>query len=212
MKTLTILILLIIAVGITNAQETDSNNKEIQTILSGEKGYGAYGAFNLGYSKIDNCNALICGMRGGIIFNNKLAIGLAGYGFVNNPDDYHYNNSIKNDSYLAGGYGGLFIEPIITGNKPVHITFPIVLGIGGVSLVEDDGDWNWYDDNYPDKLDKDLIFVFEPGVELEFNLALHFRMAASASYRFTSDIELLATDTDALYGFQFGLTFKFGKF
>ncbi len=210
MKTLTALIFLITAVGITNAQETDYNNNQIETILSESRSDGFYGAFSLGYSEIDNSDAFVAGMRGGVIFNNKLAVGLAGYGFINNPDKYHYSDPNMNDFFLAGGYGGLFIEPIIAGTKPVHVSFPILVGIGGVALVEDDG--NWYDDHYPDKLDKDFIFVFEPGVELEFNLAKYFRMAASATYRFTSDVDLLATDTDALQGFQFGLTFKFGKF
>jgi len=46
---------------------------------------------------------------------------------------------------------------------------------------------------------------------LEFNLTRWFRAAAFASYRFTSDIEIYQTKADVLDGFNFGMTFKFGK-
>jgi hypothetical protein len=54
--------------------------------------------------------------------------------------------------------------------------------------------------------------VVEPAIELEFNMARFFRMAATASYRYTSNITLFDTDEDVLRGLNFGLTFKFGKF
>ena len=204
--------LLLLAVGVSNAQETNYYNDEIQTIFSGRKSNGGYGAISLGYSKIDNSDAFVGGVRGGFIFDHKFAIGLAGYGFINNLDDHHYHDPIKDDYYLAGGYGGLLLEPIIAGKSPVHVSFPIILGIGGVSQIDGYWDWDWDEDGHYHEIGSDLIFVFEPGIDLEFNLARHFRLAASATYRFTSDIELYATDADALRGFQFGLTFKFGKF
>ena len=94
----------------------------------------------------------------------------------------------------------------------MHVSFPIILAIGGVSQIDGYWDWDWDDDGHYHEIGSELIFVFEPGIDLEFNLARHFRLAASASYRLTSDIELYATNADALRGFQFGLTFKFGKF
>lgn len=212
MKKLTLLFALIMAIGFANAQDDYSNN-EVQTIFSGGRNNGGYGAFSLGYSEIDGSHAFVGGVRGGFIFDQKLAIGLGGYGFANNLDNNDYNNTIKDDLYMAGGYGGIFIEPIVAGTRPVHVSFPILLGIGGVALTEDDWDWDWEEDNYHNNnYDSDVFFVFEPGIELEFNLARFFRMAATVSYRLTSDIELYATDEDALRGLHFGMVFKFGKF
>lgn len=211
MKTITFLMILLLAVCISNAQETNYYNDEIQTIFSSRRSNGGYGAISLGYSNIDNSDAFVGGIRGGFIFDHKFAIGLAGYGFINNLDN-HYHDVFRDEYYLAGGYGGLLLEPIIAGTRPVHVSFPIILAIGGVSQIDGYWDWDWDDDGHYHEIGSDLIFVFEPGIDLEFNLARHFRLAASASYRLTSDIELYATDADALRSFQFGLTFKFGKF
>jgi hypothetical protein len=54
-----------------------------------------------------------------------------------------------------------------------------------------------------------FFFIVEPAVELEFNLARFFRTAATLSYRYTSDIDLLGMDENVLNGLHLGLTFKF---
>ena len=117
------------------------------TIFSKRKSNGGYGAFTMGYSQIDGRDALITGARGAFIFDHSFAIGIGGYGFVNNLDynSYHHQNP-ENELMLAGGYGGIFIEPIIAGTKPVHLSFPILIGMGGVALVDNYGwgwDWDW---------------------------------------------------------------------
>ncbi|HYQ58302.1 MAG TPA: hypothetical protein VEP89_13255 [Draconibacterium sp.] len=212
MRTLTILAVLLMAAGFASAQD-DYYNDEVQTIFSNHKSNGGYGAFTLGYTQIDGRDAMVAGARGAFIFNHSFALGIAGYGFVNDLDINDYQYTIDNRLFLAGGYGGLFFEPIVGGTKPVHVSFPILVGMGGISLIEQGRyDWNW--DHYHDyhEYDTDLFFVFEPGVELEFNLARFFRMATYASYRLTSDIELYDTNRDVLRGFNVGMTFKFGKF
>jgi hypothetical protein len=207
MKKLSILIVLIIVAAFANAQDNYYND-EVQTIFSRNKSNGGYGAINVGYTQINGKDALISGVRGAFIFDHSFAIGLGGYGFVNNFD-YNYKGVSPEEKFsLAGGYGGIFIEPIIGGRKPVHLSFPILIGMGGIALVNNYS-WDWgYDYTYDD----DFFFVVEPAVELEFNLARFFRLALAASYRFTSEIEMYQTDKDVLNGFNFGATFKFGKF
>jgi len=73
--------------------------------------------------------------------------------------------------------------------------------------------WEYWGQPQPGyEYDYDAFFVIEPAVELEFNLARFFRLAAAVSYRHTSEIQLAQTEKDALRGFNYGLTFKFGKF
>lgn len=215
MKQLSIVLVLVMAAFYAGAQD-DYRNDEVETIFTKRKSNGGYGAFSLGYSQIAGRDALISGARGAFIFDHSFAIGLGGYGFVNNLDYSSYIHDNPEDRFmLAGGYGGLFIEPIIAGTKPVHVSFPILVGMGGIALVENSGwGWDWDIDPYHPghEYDHDLFFVVEPGVELEFNLTRFFRAAAYASYRFTSEIELYETDDDVLNGFNFGMTFKFGKF
>jgi len=208
MKKTAILLSLVLAVTFVYSQDNYQND-EIQTIFSKRRSNGGYGAITINYSEIGGRDALVTGGRGGFIFDHSFAIGLGGYGFVNNLD---YNNyQLETDFSLAGGYGGIFFEPIIAGRSPVHVSFPILIGMGGVSLFK-----NYVrnrDDYHPyPEYGNDVFFVVEPAVELEFNLARFFRLAATVSYRHTSKIDLFKTDENVLKGFNFGMTFKFGKF
>ena len=49
-------------------------------------------------------------------------------------------------------------------------------------------------------------------MELEFNLVRFFRLALFGTYRYTTDIVMTNTAEDALRGWNFGMTFKFGSF
>ncbi len=208
MKQLALLLILVFAFQFGYSQDEYRDPDEMSTIFSKRRSNGGYGALSFGYTEIDGKDAFIAGARGGWIINHSIAIGLGGYGFVNDLD---YDNVFNDDhDYdLAGGYGGLFIEPIIGSKMPVHLSFPILFGIGGVSYIEDHNHWDywWSDDEH-----SDVFFVLEPAVEVELNMTRHFRLAITGSYRFTSDIEMLDTDPDILKGFTAGLVFKFGKF
>ncbi len=208
----TVILFSILLVAIFASAQDDYQSNEIQTIFSKNRSNGAYGALTVGYTNIDGRDAFISGARGAFIFDHSFAIGLGGYGFVNNLNNSYYGTNPNNEMSLASGYGGLFIEPIVAGRSPVHLSFPILIGMGGVSLV-DLYSWDhwepsdpWYDYNY------DVYFVLEPAVELEFNMARFFRTALYASYRYTSKIDMYQIDEDVLRGFNFGATFKFGKF
>ncbi|MGQ8336569.1 outer membrane beta-barrel protein [Sunxiuqinia sp. A32] len=208
MKKFAILLIIALCAQVVSAQNDYRDQEEINTIFSKRKSNGGYGAISFSYSEIDGKDAFNMGARGGWIIDHSFAIGLGGNGFVN---DINYHNILENDlDYnLAGGYGGLFIEPIIGSKLPVHLSFPVLFGVGGVAYIENHNHWDyWWSDNES----SDVFFVIEPAVELEFNMTRHFRMAATASYRFTSDIEMINTDPDILNGFSAGLVFKFGKF
>lgn len=211
MKKFMILLLPLLAIHFISSAQEDVSGHEIETLFSDQKSLGFYGGFSVGYSQIGGEDALVTGGRAALIFNHSTALGLAGYGFISNLDDL-MEDEIQNYA-LTGGYGGIFIEPIVGGLKPVHVSFPILFGIGGVALIEN---YNYGIPEHPhwrtDYIEHDLIFVIEPAVELEFNLARFFRTAATLSYRYTSDVQLPHTKKDALRGVHAGLTFKFGKF
>lgn len=210
MKRLILVFVMACAIGNAFAQD-ESRSNEIRTLFSDKKSLGFYGAVSLGYSQINGKDALVSGGRGGVIFNHSTAIGLGGYGFVNNVDAYRWTDESILRYSLAGGYGGIFIEPILGGLNPVHLSFPVLFGMGGVAQVRTFGPGYW-ENPYFDTPETDLFFVVEPAVELEVNLARFFRTAVTASYRYTSEVELFAIDPDVLRGWHFGIIFKFGKF
>ena len=200
------------------SQKVDTNNTsvyqsdpyEVKTLFGRNHKIGGYGAFSFGFAQTNKRNTLLAGGRGGVIIGQHLTLGLAGQGF---STDYNQSSSSTGTNYFQvnGGYGGLLIEPIILPRFPIHLSFPLVLGAGGV------GSYNSYYDTtneyWRDELiDDDLFFVVEPGVELEFNLTRFFRLSFGAYYRYTTAIALNGFDKNLLEGLSANIVFKFGKF
>ncbi|RLD34233.1 MAG: hypothetical protein DRI73_04235 [Bacteroidetes bacterium] len=214
MKTITLTIgLFILAIFYTAAQKeneykTLNAKDEVNTLFKKPHSNGGYGGISFGYTNINNKNTFIAGGKGGWILDHGLVLGLAGYGFTNNLN-YNIGN---NERILAGGYGGLLIEPIIFPKSPVHVSFPVLIGGGGLTSFVNSGYWDPYD--YP----ATVYFIFVPGVELELNIVSFFRIAIGVDYRFTPDIILNDTagnqlvPTDVMRGFSANLVLKFGKF
>lgn len=183
----------------------------MRTLFGHGKSNGGYGAFSIGYAEIDHRDAIQFSGRGAWIIHHSFAIGLAGTGFIN---ELHYDPAVSSDVFLTGGYGGLLLEPIIAPRFPVHLSFPVVLGAGGIAFISEE-----YDVYRNFVEDTDAFLVIEPGAELELNVTRFFRLAFGASYRHITGFNLnynqsesTIADTEALKGISFALTFKFGKF
>lgn len=205
------LALLFLSAGFIAAQENDDGyeNHEFKTIFGG-KSVGGYGGIGVGYSLIDSRHALTFDARGGIILGHGVSLGIGGAGFIN---EYKYNQQLSKEVSMVGGYGGFYVEPILFPKLPVHLSFPILIGMGGAAyttFVEDEnGDFT--EENNVEETSS-VFLVIEPSVELEFNLTNFFRLAAFMSYRFTSDLDMANVPADALQSYSAGLRFKFGKF
>jgi len=230
-KTIITLVLAFLFSSFLQAQE---NDEEMRLLFNkkdkpeNEKiDNGGYGAISFGWTQIEGKNAMLIGARAAWIANHHFALGFAGNGFFN---DFYNGDTYKPDEYfLAGGYGGILVEPIILPMSPVHVSFPILFGMGGVTAAPP-GNWDEYDphggyyyDNY--YYDTDFFFVFQPGVEAEFNITKFFRIAVGGSYRLTDGINLrykyfdsnneeqiISVSSNALNSFNANITFKFGWF
>jgi hypothetical protein len=184
-------------------------NREIQTLLGHNQPGGGYGAFSIGYSMIDDRQAILFGGKFAWIASHSVGFGFAGTGFIN---EFHYEPLLDKEVALAGGYAGLYIEPILMPRFPVHLSFPILFGAGGISYVSKESDLN---NNLIE--DSKAFLIIEPGAELELNLTRHFRFAVGASYRFPSAFDIGLTgspivNAESLRGMSYMVTFKFGRF
>ena len=211
--------------SIQSTEDNKQSTEEYKTLFSSDKiTHGGYGVILMNYSQIDGKDAFLVGMRGMWLINHGVGIGIGGYGFANDLQYENHSGSSPTDYSLAGGYGGLVIEPIIGAKHPVHVSLPILIGAGGVAYISDN--WNTYPQspqyeyNYYAE-DATAYFVIEPGVELEFNMVKFFRIGLGAYYRYTSNVSLNAWNRNTksyenispdLKGFSFGLSLKFGKF
>jgi len=193
-----------------NEFSSQDDTYQMRTILGDSRSTGGYGGISFQYAQIDNRDAFVFGARGGVVLGHMVALGIGGKGFFN---DGQYNSITGTDVSLAGGYGGFFFEPILFPDFPVHVSFPVLFGAGGVGIMTlHDDDWS---DTFQSEA-SDAFMVIEPGVEVELNITPFFRFCIGGYYRYTSAIEVRDPDyevsSDILRGFSGGVTFKFGRF
>jgi hypothetical protein len=181
---------------------------EIKTLFGGKhKANGAYGALMFNYGEMTNEAMFFMGARGCWVFNHAFSMGLGGYGLTNALSYEQFSGGPH--TLINGGYGGLFLEPIIGSKLPIHVALPILLGVGGVEYADiyyDNGDY-WTDATH-----SDVILVVEPGISVEINMTKFFRLGLNASYRYIEGVTFSNINETSLDGFSGGLSMKFGKF
>jgi hypothetical protein len=192
---------------VTKKPKANDQPREMKTLLGKHEPGGGYGAFSVGYSLVDDRSAIQFGGRFEWIASHSIGFGFGGTGFMN---EFHFEPMLNSDVAMAGGYGGLYIEPILMPGYPVHLSFPVLFGAGGVSYVSKNYD------NYNNWIDQTEAFLIaEPGAELELSVTRHFRFSMGVTYRFTtpfSSNELNKINSKSIEGFSYMATFKFGRF
>ena len=182
----------------------------IQTLTGPRHNLGFYVGFHSEYSQIAGYDAFGAGGTFALIANHGLAIGFSGKGFLTEP--YELIPGSHTSYNYTGGYGGFLIEPIVFPKFPVHVSFPILIGAGGIakSILTN---YNYpYDYTEVYFEDAEAFLIAEPGIELEFNVARWLRLGLGASYRFTTTFQPSGFDSNPMDGFTGGFSLKFGKF
>jgi len=188
------------------SKEKKKRRNDIKTLSRNSGHNGGFGALNFKYTEFRGSDILLAGFRGGWIINRSLGIGLEGQGIV--PSATFNDVTPSGPVRILGGYGGLFLEPIFWSNEIVHVTFPIAGGAGWLGYHDD-----WTETNVDRGIiDDDVYWYVEPGGSMEVNVARNFRINLGVTYRFTENLDLAATSSDAFDGFNYFLTLKFGSF
>jgi hypothetical protein len=231
-KVFILILIAVFTVHLAQAQEkAEKDQIEYRTLFKNKDkktAHGGYAALTFGYTDVDSKAAMHVGGRLAWVINHSFAFGVAGKGFFNNLNKPYPVSAA--DYSVAGGYGGLFFQPIIFPKHPVHVSFPVIIGAGGVTVnpLDKRNKYHWdYDYNYSyNEYDYDYFFVIEPGVEIEFNLLRYLRMAVGASYRFTNNVNVtydyidentdldkeIVLDQQVLHNFSINMSIMFGWF
>ncbi len=164
-----------------------------------EDQFAFYGTFDLGVQQLNDDNlednkSIMVGVKLGMLVNKRILLGL----YANINTEQKHNEYL--DKYLRYSDGGLFFGARFFRKFPLQLSVPIKLGIGGIKYFDDT--WTIVEE------DKDNYFVFEPGVELDFNIIKSFYVALGASYKMTDAISLTDTPNNILNGFAVNLSFK----
>jgi hypothetical protein len=195
----------------TTAPATKEPEK-LQTLFSNTGKLGWWVSPDFAWTQIENKDAFMVGISGGIIIKHSFSFGLAGYGIVNTHNLMYSNKNDTADVYLYGGYGGFKMEYRLNPLKMLNIAFPLLIGGGGVSYSTWDP-YDWHSNNQDSQsYTWDSYFVLEPGVVVGINLLKFMRLDIGASYRYAPGVELPRTDNDLLTGFNFVSSLKFGRF
>ena len=185
-----------------------SGREQIKTLSGSMSHSGGFGALSFKSSSFRDEAMVLTGIRGGWIINRTLALGAEGYGVI--PTAKFEDISPSSDNVLLlGGYGGLFMELIFFSNQVVHVTFPVGGGAGWLGYDVSGSDSFSVDFN---GMDEDIFWYVEPGANVELNVARNFRLAFGISKRFTQDLELLNTPSNAMEELNYYVTLKVGRF
>ena len=170
--------------------------------------HGVYLGITTHYGEINNKDTYFAGLKVAYVANQQFEVGLAGTIFYSEQD--FYKNTFSVDEDLIGAYGGLHLEPILFSKSKVNLSFPVLLGIGGVGYIGDDLNGNPdFDDDFDDV---DVIFVFEPGINFLFNVSRYLQIEAGAKYRLSNTFKIDNSNISRLNGFSAGIGIKVGIF
>ena len=151
----------------------------------------------------------------GWVFNRSFLLGVGGFGKVTRTRysaSYAQRNDdgqVINDRHPMGlgyGYGGLVLGFVANSNRPVHFTFPVLIGLGTSNEyeIEEDGD-------HGTTINSPGFFIIEPAINMEVNLLEDLRFNLGLTYRYMDTSRFDELDSGSLNGLGIHVAIKFGS-
>ena len=218
MKHITFTLALLAVSLLAIAQENSStNDDQIGTIFGKNKDakLGWFVGLDNGYTQFGSRDVHLSGLNAGLIINHNFTIGFSGSGWTNRNSMYYSNVTDSTGAYLEGGFGRFLLEYALNPQSAIHLTFPLMIGGGIASYINDADYWEWDEDEwdtYHKNLDTDIFFSVEPGIRAEVNVFKFMRFNAGVSYRWVTGLEMINTPGDMMNNFSATAGLKFGKF
>ncbi len=182
------------------------NSGGANAIFSGNSDLKGFGSYEMKLTQIADATSLFIGASGGVTVNKTFMFGIAGYGLAASPDIESINSNYR----LNGGYGGLLLGFNIFPREVVHLSFPIVIGVGSMYLTDPYFFSGTSDSDLT--IEKSGFMVIEPGANLEFNVTRFFHLGMGASYRYVQGLSMNSLTDEQLLGWAINLNLKIGSF
>ncbi|NVN18186.1 hypothetical protein GUA46_07520 [Muricauda sp. HICW] len=171
--------------------------------------HGVYLGLSTYFGEIEGEDTYIGGLKVAYVANRQFEVGFMGNVLYSRQNIF--NPRTNNNDDIVAIYGGIHLEPILFGKKRVSLSFPVLIGGGGVGYVDHNAVVN--DENVDlDDDDIDAVFVLEPGMNVLFNISRFVQLEAGFRYRMSSKIELAQSPVNRLNGFSGGIGVKLGVF
>lgn len=173
--------------------------------------FSGYGGVDVLYTRMFERDGAVIGLKGALLLDHRLALGLAGYGWTN-PVRGPNSDTGRSRRYQTG-YGGFTVHYSIYWDSPAYLTVGALMGGGGVSLTSWDGDRDDRDDRRDDDESvTDTFVVFQPDVTLHLNITPWLRTGVMAGYRVTQGVGYLGFEEEDVNGLVLGATLQVGNF
>lgn len=200
--------------GEPNAEEVTVST-ETSTASSARKQpgftFGGYLSMTQKISHVQGAGAWMTGGGVGFVFNKNFHLGFEGYAMLSAVESSYRDPQTGNPHYLEFAYGGARLEPVVWQYDKARVSIPMLIGAGGVGVHEyrytNPDHWDWYDYGYQDW---DLVFVAEPGINIDYELSRAVHLTAGVSYRWVEDATLQGTTAGDLSGFGGHMTLRLG--
>lgn len=211
-----------IVFGLTaNSQEIDKQVDDNRTVFNGIRSFGGFMGVSSKVGDVNGQSALLAGVEFAAVLSSQINIGFVGYGLTTHVES-DASDSYDNPYDIHMGYGGLLIEPVIASKRMVHLSFPIILGVGGAGTHKSMKTINQIRKANNDLTDRDnvefyrhetdVILVGEPGINLEINLLKNMRLNLGGSYRYVYDSQIEDVSDEELSGPMVSAGLRFGWF
>lgn len=197
---------------INEAPKEEKERKVKEKDLSNDKKFRMYISPNVGYTAINERDAILIG--GDIVYhpNRTFGFGLSGKGFISRGElDTELNDTFR----YTGGYGGVLLEATLFPNNVFHLTTSVMFGAGEIVY----GKLDPVASTITVIEDQRTLFVLEPSLNFEINVIKYVRIGFGLSYRDTSSADLkYQTSGNVIMGardfegFNFNAFLKFGLF
>lgn len=173
--------------------------------------HGVYLGLTTHFGEIKGKDTFFTGLKVAYVANQQFEVGFVGTFFYSDQNSVNNVSLITED--LIGGYGGLHLEPILFSKHRVNLSFPVVIGIGGMGYIDDyyfeeDIDEQRFEDN------AQAFFIVESGINALFNVSRYLQLEAGIKYRISSNVGFNseAYNLSRINGFSAGIGIKVGVF
>jgi|GEM_PF-1330870 len=182
------------------------------TLLNSRLRIGGYGGMSAAYTHMLGRHGTLVGGEGAVLFNHRLSLGLAGYGFLDAPRGPA--DADGNTRRFGTGYGGFVARYAFLSHGPFYVSAGALIGGGILSLQRDrgwdDDDWNNDNDGEWDRDSVDPFFIVQPELTAHVNLTRWMRVGATAGYRFVNGISRFGFEERDMAGVVLGSQLQMG--
>lgn len=198
--------------------QQQNNDGEVKTLLGSIEDYGGYMAPEVKVAQVFKEPGMLLGCQGGLLLNHKFLIGMSAYGQTVKTQFTGMGNSLQDTSLtLKMNYAGAFMQYALLYKLPVHVSIPVLIGMGNAEIKEDRS--LYYGDNWDDPsayssrfVESTSFIVVEPGVNIDINLTKYVQLSLGGSYRNVLGSSMVRLSDAQLSGWSCNMSLRFGNF